>query len=95
MHGDAVRYCFPWSKWLAWDGKRWNLDDIGAVDQLAKKTARSILKEASGEGDDNRRKALVKFAMQSESATKRSAMLNLARSEPGIPVRPGELDLDP
>ncbi len=67
-------------------------DVLSFFDQLTKQSARSILQEASAEEGDGRRKAIVKFALQSESATKRAAMLNLARSEPGIPVRPSGLD---
>ena len=95
QHGDNVRYCHQWAKWLAWDGTRWKIDDQGAVDQLAKQTARSILREAADERDDDRREALVNFAKSAESAAKRDAMLKLARSEPPIPITPDALDKDP
>lgn len=92
QHGQNVRYCYAWNKWLAWDGTRWKLDDTGALERMAKLTARSILREAAAEEDSDRRKALVKFARASESAARRDAMLKLVRSEPGIPVLPEILD---
>jgi putative DNA primase/helicase len=36
-----------------------------------------------------------KWALESESARRINAMLDLARSEPGIPILPGDLDRDP
>jgi putative DNA primase/helicase len=95
QHGEAVRYCHLWGKYLCWDGTRWKIDDQGAVDQLAKQTARSILREAADEPGDDRRKALTKFAAAAESVSKRDAMLKLARSEPPIPITPETLDRDP
>ena len=92
QHGDDVRYCHLWGKWLVWDGTRWKIDDGGMVDQLAKQTVRAILLEAADELDDKRREATVKFALSSESATRRTAMLMLAKSEPPIPIAPDVLD---
>ena len=53
QHGDDVRYCHAWGKWLVWDGTRWKIDDGGMVDQLGKQTVRSILREAADEPDDD------------------------------------------
>jgi putative DNA primase/helicase len=92
QHGDDIRFCFAWGKWLVWDNTRWKIDDGGMVEQLGKRTVRSIFREAADEPDDARRKALASFAKSSESATKRSAMLTLARSEPPIPITPEVLD---
>ena len=94
QHGNRVRYCATWGKWLVWDDRRFCPDDIGAVDQLAKQTARSILREAADESDDAQRKYLVEFARKAESAQRRTAMLQLAHSEPPIPIRPESLDQD-
>jgi putative DNA primase/helicase len=94
-HGDKVRYCHPWNKGLAWDGMRWRIDDTGAVDLLAKETARAILAEAATVDDDDARRKLVSFERQSEAAARREAMLRLARCEPPIPILPDVLDRDP
>jgi len=95
QHRDKIRYCHPWQKWVAWDGKRWRADDVGAAERLAKETARSILAEAAEEPDDETRDAIVSFARSAESASRRTAMLKLARSEEGIPILPDALDRDP
>ena len=93
QHGEKVRYCYPWRKWLAWTGARWERDDAGRVHRLAKQTVRSIYREASEEEDEGRRKALASHARASESETRIRAMIELAKSE--IPASPDELDADP
>jgi putative DNA primase/helicase len=45
QHGDDVRYCHRWAKWLCWDGLHWHEDDTGKPMRLAKRTAESILLE--------------------------------------------------
>ncbi len=92
-HGDDIRYCYPWGRWLVWNGARWERDESGKVHKRAKDTVRSIYAEAAAEGDDEQRKALVKHARGSEAKNKIEAMLELAKSE--VPVSPDELDANP
>lgn len=94
-HGQDLRYCHPWGKWLAWDGRRWAPDATAEVMRRAKLTARMILGEAAGIDDDKDRRDLVHFALRTERAANLRAMVTLAESEPGIPVLPEELDRDP
>jgi P4 family phage/plasmid primase-like protien len=91
-HGANLRYCYPWSKWLVYDGTRWHVDDRGAVVRLAKETARSIFEEAKEAADDETAKRLGKWATSSLSESKLRSMISLAQSEPGIPVLPEEMD---
>ncbi len=95
QHGQDFRYCYPWSKHLSWDGKRWRLDDTGAIERAAKDTARSLYGDAANEPDADRRMILAKFAANTERVERLSAMSRVARSEPGIPVLPDQLDADP
>lgn len=93
-HGEDLRYCYPQSKWYAWDGTRWAWDDTGEVHRRAKQTVRAIYHEAA-EAEGDRSKALGRHALRSEAEAKIAAMVTLARSEPGIPVLPKQLDADP
>jgi putative DNA primase/helicase len=93
-HGHNIRYCWIWGKWLVWAGKRWKLDDSGAVYRLAKETIASIYREAANTADEATRKELARHAMRSESERAIAAMISLARSDPGIPVHPDQLDAD-
>ena len=94
-HGSDIRYCHAWGKWVIWNGRRWRVDDRGAIVRLAKATSRAIYAEAAAEADDDRRKATAKWAAQSESGGKIEEMIRLAQSEPGIPIQPDDLDADP
>jgi putative DNA primase/helicase len=94
-HGANLRYCYPWGRWLVYDGTRWRVDDRGAVARLAKDTARSVFEEAKEAGSDTSAKELGKWASVSLSESKLRAMISLAQSEPGIPVLPEEMDASP
>jgi putative DNA primase/helicase len=93
-HREGVRYCHPQKKWLSWTGKRWQPDAEGLVNQLAKQTTRFIYSEAARAKDGETRKALGKWAAASESAYRQKAMVELAKSEQGVPVLTEELDRD-
>ena len=94
-HGGDLRYCYPQSKWYVWDRSRWARDDTGEVHRYAKDTVRTIYAEAAEADDADTRKKLSSHAMKSEAEPKIAAMISLARSEPGIPVLPKQLDADP
>lgn len=91
-HGRDLHYCYPWKKWLCWNGQRWEVDRTGEVNRRAKDTVMKIYEEASREGDDRHRQALAKHALGSESEKKMEAMVKLAQSEPGIPALPEQMD---
>ncbi len=95
IHGTDLRYCYPWDKWLVWDGRRWARDDTGEIDRRAKDVVRTIYAEAAAAPDKNQREALAHHALKSESEGKRKAMIASARSEPGIPILPEDPDRDP
>ncbi|NSW83145.1 MAG: DNA primase [Syntrophothermus sp.] len=95
LHGRDLRYCHPWGKWFVWNGQRWSKDATAEVVRRAKDVVRELYAEASREPDEDRRKALAKHALRSESENRIAAMISLAESEPGIPVLPDDLDRDP
>src|SRR5215218_6073297 len=66
-HGEMVRYCHLWGKWLVFDERRWVTDDAGLVESMMKQTVRNIYHEAAEVSDDKEREALVKHAKTSES----------------------------
>jgi len=91
-HSRSLRYCWPWRKWLVWDGRRWTIDDDAEVMRMAKDTVRSIYREAANTQNDQERQSLTKHARTSEDARRIRAMIDLARSEDGIPIEPAALD---
>ncbi|MFH1682143.1 MAG: phage/plasmid primase, P4 family [Candidatus Eisenbacteria bacterium] len=93
QHGEDLRYCYPWRKWLAWDGKRWNPDAGGEVLRRAKLTARAIFREAADAGDDGEARRLGKHAEHSLADARLRAAIGLACCE--LPIQPEDLDCDP
>src|SRR5215213_4388400 len=94
-HGGSVCWCGPWRKFLVYDGRHWVRADTGEDERLLKSTVRGIYAEASEAEDSQERKAIADHAKRSESAKRINDALRLARSEPGIPILPHELDADP
>ena len=95
QHGEDMRFCHPWGKWLIWDGSRWAPDSTGEAARRAKATIVGIYREAAGAASPDMRKALSSFAIKSEKASAIAAMLKIAESEPGIPILPAALDANP
>ncbi|MEM7738183.1 MAG: phage/plasmid primase, P4 family [Deinococcota bacterium] len=74
MFGESIRYTQTHG-WLMWDGKRWVYNAELHVMQLAKQTIRHGYEHADGNKD------LQDHYRKSESRTKLSSMIDLARSE--------------
>jgi putative DNA primase/helicase len=94
-HGADLKFCHEQKKWLVWDGTRWAVDSNGEVERRAKHTVISIYAEAAEEEDADRRGCLAKWAAASESRGRISAMIELAKTEPDIPISLGALDANP
>ena len=96
QHQSRARYCPPWKCWLIYDRDegRWVRDECFVVEALAKATARSIDREAGDIEDEAKRDAMRKFAKQSTDRSRRQKMLEDARSEDDMIIRPTQLDID-
>jgi putative DNA primase/helicase len=94
-YGHELRYVPKWGKWLVWDERRWAIDETGVLEQRAKETVLALLGEAPKITDPEKSEQLFKHALRSQSAARLRAMIDLAKTEPGIPVVPEQLDADP
>jgi putative DNA primase/helicase len=95
LHGRDLRYIPEFRKWLVWDGWRWLMDEDGEIMRRAKSTATAIYTEAKKAAEASEKDMadkLASHASKTQSANRIKAMIELAQSEPGIPVRTGELD---
>jgi putative DNA primase/helicase len=95
--GQDVLYQLPDGPYLTWDGVRF-ADDAGEVqlERWAQETIYAMHADAIYQTDDEtERRARIKHAFASESRRSIAAMVALVRSQPGIPVRPDQLDADP
>src|SRR5712692_104814 len=89
-HGEKLRWVEELG-WLHWDGQRWKTDEAQAH-RLAIETARSIYDEIAEAKTDGGRAEIAKWAMRSEAAEKRRAMLDTGRWMEPINVKVAELD---
>lgn len=87
VYGDVIRYCFSYRSWLIWDGKRWKIDKIGQIIELAKHVI-ELTREAAKDSEE-----LRAWCKSSESRAKLNSMIDLAQSL--VPVFPEDLDADP
>jgi len=93
-HGENLRYDVDAGKWLVWNGKRWEHDATGSVDRLAQKVVRAMYKSLPGM-DRSAADALYNHAKRSESKPRLEAMVALAETLEGVPVRAADLDREP
>lgn len=94
-HGTNVRWLPAWSKWLIWDGRRWQLDETLEVMRLAHDTARSIYAEAQKLVSRKERAEMAKHAVKSEGDARLRAMLSQVQAQPSIAITTTHLDADP
>ena len=88
-HGQDLRFVGNWGKWLAFDGRRWKIDDLREVQARAKLIASSHWQAiADASGGDN---ATLGFAKRSCNKGGTLAMIELAADELAIHSD----DLDP
>jgi putative DNA primase/helicase len=94
MDGNA-RYEPASRDWFVWDGRRWVRDDEGQVIRLAKRVVDDLLSAAKLVNDPETLKRRVGFAHKSQSAARISGMIELAKTEPGIPIAFDTFDRQP
>lgn len=88
---------------MVWSGSRWRKDDTEAMMRLAKDICRSMTVDAAQHIKDwatdkdqvKRGKAMLKHSEVSQSIGKLKAMVEAAKTEPGIVMRTTEFDVEP
>ena len=54
-HGDKMRYCWTWQRWLFYDGCRWDCETGEEnASRMAVETARSVVQESEGKSHEQR-----------------------------------------
>jgi len=91
------RYCQDRNQWVRWTGQLWVFDagDV-AITERSKLVAHEFLAEAQRalKADDARAKAFAQFAATAQRRQFRRAVIDLAKSEPGILIPFSEFDCD-
>lgn len=84
-YGQQLRFVAAWGKWLVWDWVRWRIDEDGEAMRAAKATADHLRELAEDPSNENARLDAA-HAKLSANAARLKAMVELASTEPGIPV---------
>src|SRR4051794_26372426 len=85
LHANDLRFVAPWSKWLHWTGKHWELDDT----LLAFHMARAVCREMSKDCGDHR------LARKLASAQTVAAVERLAKADRRLAATTDQWDGDP
>lgn len=93
-YGDELLHVEAWG-WMVWSGSRWKVDGNNTVMAKSRETVQSIYQEAVGAPTKDKRKKLIKWANQSESASRIIAMMNLGKSDDRIRKDITDFDADP
>jgi putative DNA primase/helicase len=92
--GAEIRWVSAWKQWLAWDGKRWVVDELGGKPALIKvgDFLERLKEEALLIEDKEQRAKAYKHAMSSQSGSSINAMMSLVKGM--VAVVPEDLDQD-
>jgi putative DNA primase/helicase len=92
-HGESFRYVPRLKKFVVFNGKQWQDDDSGIVDQMALEMVRDMKLQAAGfSGDEYKRWA--RHAHQSEQNNGIRNMLDRAKRTPKICMTPDQFNAD-
>jgi len=93
-HGRDLLWAPQLGAWLAWDGRRWAEDITGEADRRAKAVVDGLLEAANGLSDQERDQK-VRHYLKSSGASRLRAMVDVAKTEPSMPITVDQLDRDP
>lgn len=91
---EVVRFCTGEGRWYLWDGSHWAPDELNRALLLTVEIVKDLYVEAA-RLPEAERPDVTNWAKQSQSLGKREAMLRAASAQPGIAIRPDDLDVDP
>jgi putative DNA primase/helicase len=92
-YGARLKYVDAWGP-MYFTGTHWRRDDVGQWSGVAREVVRAIHLEAHAGLSDDRVKAILKWALSSQSRSRVESMIKLAESEPEIVTTPDIFDRD-
>jgi putative DNA primase/helicase len=94
-HGNNIRYVVEWTTWIVWKNNRWIVDNDYEIVRLAKDTINAMFAETTTMPEGETRTKLRAHAVASEDAKRVRAMVDMAKSELGVPISATLLDSNP
>lgn len=95
LFGHELRYCPSQNLWYRYQHGAWLADERMEIPYLATQVVKDIYDTVSSLPTAELRDAFSKWGRKSEGVARQHALVDLARSEPGIPVTLGEFDAHP
>ncbi len=92
--GNELRYCHTFAKWYLRQGGRWKIDTNGGANRIAAKVVNALYTEAANADGKDERRAIAKFAKETDSRKGISNMLALAGSRLTFAITADMLDSD-
>jgi P4 family phage/plasmid primase-like protien len=98
LHGQDMRYCHEFKKWLVWNGRTWERDTEGqalamAKDAMKKFAVQAMTEFTNLEEPSSADRARLRFATSSLKENRLLSLLHLAQPELHILTR--DMDTDP
>lgn len=94
MQGNG-RYEPASRSWFNWEGRFWKRDAEGEVTRLAKQVVDQLLFDARQISDPETLKRRIAFANRSQGVARIGAMIELAKTEPAVPISFNKFDRQP
>ena len=95
QHGTDLRYCPQQDIWYQWNDLRWEQDLTNEVMRRSKATSETLFDDAIKVNDPEHQTSVYKWAISSQLKSRLQATIDLAKSEPSIPVTVDQLDANP
>lgn len=94
-YGDLIRYCRPWDKFLVWNGRNWELDDNGRVEEYVMDFIRSMYRAMRYIKDPQLAVDFEKHLVKSEAFRRIQAIVGLCKMSKEIKIESESLDSNP
>jgi P4 family phage/plasmid primase-like protien len=95
MFGQDIRFVAERQEWILWDGLRWVPDKMGRVRHLATKVPDDIRASSVLSQDADETRALVRWALQSESLRAINGVLGVTSTDPRVALSVADLNRNP
>ena len=94
-YGKDIRYIAPWKKWIVWDNTHWRVDNGPLIHDRGLAVVRNIYAEIYKTADYRERMEIERYAIQSESAKRREAIIKASSWIPDLNATTEDLDRNP
>jgi putative DNA primase/helicase len=89
VHGQNLLYCHGFRKWLAWDGRRWAVDESDLARKMSQEAMLEFARQAVASGND----VASRFSGRCLNSQRITSVLHEA--QPHLSIAPSALDAHP